>query len=144
MLPLLLYDSSAARGRLLSSFADGSVDVLFIDGLHTYSGVAGDLRAWWPKMHPHGLVIMNDMPNINFLDVTRAALDFFAWRPSPAYLWEVKGRHPVPETPRSSWLSKTSHTKAGITCSGCWRSGPRHLVWRTPPLLGCCWLSTDV
>ena len=71
---LLLFDSSAARGRLLSSFADGSVDVLFMDGLHTYSGVAGDLRAWWPKMHPHGLVIMNDMPNINCLDVTRAAL----------------------------------------------------------------------
>ena len=91
---LLLFDSSAARGRLLSSFADGSVDVLLIDGLHTYSGVAGDLRAWWPKMHPHGLVIMNDMPNINFLDVTRAALDFFAWRPLPRLSLGSEGTPP--------------------------------------------------
>ena len=79
---------------MLSSFADGSVDVLLIDGLHTYSGVAGDLRAWWPKMHPHGLVIMNDMPNINFLDVTRAALDFFAWRPLPRLSLGSEGTPP--------------------------------------------------
>ena len=90
----LLHDNSRAAAP---SFADGSVDVLFIDGLHTYSGVAGDLRAWWPKMHPHGLVIMNDMPNINFLDVTRAALaalDFFAWRPLPRLSLGSEGTPP--------------------------------------------------
>ena len=71
----LLHNTSRAAAV---SFEDGSVDVLFIDGLHTYSGVTGDLRAWWPKVRSDGLVIMNDMPGFMFLDVTRAAVDFFS------------------------------------------------------------------
>ena len=71
----LLHNTSRAAAV---SFEDGSVDVLFIDGLHTYSGVAGDLRAWWPKVRSDGLIILNDMPRIMFLDVTRAAVDFIS------------------------------------------------------------------
>ena len=71
----LLHNTSRAAAV---SFEDGSVDVLFIDGLHTYSGVAGDLRAWWPKVRSDGLIILNDMPRVMFLDVTRAAVDFFS------------------------------------------------------------------
>ena len=41
--------------------ADGSVDVLFLDGLHTEAGVAADLTSWWPKLTPdEAVVVFND------------------------------------------------------------------------------------
>ena len=43
-----------------ADFADGSIDVLFVDGLHTYDGVRADLVAYWPKLAPRSLLIMND------------------------------------------------------------------------------------
>ena len=42
------------------SFANGSIDVLFIDGLHTYDGVRADLEAYWPKLKHRSLLILND------------------------------------------------------------------------------------
>jgi predicted O-methyltransferase YrrM len=43
-----------------ADFADGSIDVLFVDGLHTFDGVMADLEAYWPKLKPLSLLIMND------------------------------------------------------------------------------------
>lgn len=56
-------------------FLDQSVDVIFIDGLHTYEGVATDILAWLPKMiRPGGVMIFNDVHDI--VDVNRAVRDF--------------------------------------------------------------------
>mmetsp|Transcript_25784 Transcript_25784/g.43021 ORF Transcript_25784/g.43021 Transcript_25784/m.43021 type:complete len:301 (-) Transcript_25784:1804-2706(-) len=41
-------------------FPDHSIDFLFIDGLHTYEGVAEDARAWHNKVKPGGIVMFND------------------------------------------------------------------------------------
>ena len=41
-------------------FANASIDVLFVDGLHTYAGVMNDLVAYWPKLKPQSLLILND------------------------------------------------------------------------------------
>tara|TARA_B110001452_G_scaffold260261_1_gene257563 strand:+ start:1772 stop:2602 length:831 start_codon:yes stop_codon:yes gene_type:complete len=43
-----------------ADFPDASVDVLFIDGLHTFDGVMADLVAYWPKLKPRSLLILND------------------------------------------------------------------------------------
>ena len=49
------FSTAAADG-----FATATIDVLFIDGLHTYSGVLADLTAYWPKLKPRSLLIFND------------------------------------------------------------------------------------
>ena len=43
-----------------ADFADASIDVLFVDGLHTYEGVLSDLEAYWRKLKPRSLLILND------------------------------------------------------------------------------------
>ena len=40
--------------------ADGSIDVVFIDGDHTLEGCSSDIAAWWPKVRSGGYISGHD------------------------------------------------------------------------------------
>ncbi len=53
---ILVEDSATAAAR----FADGSLDLVFIDADHQYDAVLRDLTAWWPKIAPGGRIAGHD------------------------------------------------------------------------------------
>ena len=64
-----------------------SIDILFIDGDHSYRGAYNDLLAWWDKISPAGIMIMHDVdvstnktPHPLHKEVRKAFDDWYATR----------------------------------------------------------------
>ena len=85
---LLRLDFSAAADR----FADGSIDLLHIDGAHDYDSVRRDFTTWLPKLSARAVVL--------FHDTNVRAEDFGVWR----LFAELRERYPAFEFLHASGL----------------------------------------
>ncbi len=56
---------------------DGSLDLVFIDGDHSYEAVRADIKAWLPKVRPGGLLSGHDYDYPRFPGVAEAVTEAF-------------------------------------------------------------------
>lgn len=61
----------------VGQFADGSVDMVFLDGDHSESAVAQEIDAYWPKVAAGGWLGGHDYEHPGFYSGVKAAVDRF-------------------------------------------------------------------
>jgi hypothetical protein len=75
----------------VASKFDKKIDVIFIDGDHTYEGCKRDIEAWYPHMKERGIMFFHDCDESS-PGVVQAVFEFFNNLPKDGYagIWLYK------------------------------------------------------
>lgn len=84
-----------------SLFDDGTVGLVYIDGLHDYESISRDIRLWWPKLVSGGVLSGHDYCDTIWSDVIKAVDEHVAVVGVPVHL--IKETPPVID---SWWMIK--------------------------------------
>jgi len=76
----------------VKDFSDGTIDLLHIDGTHTFEAVRNDFETWLPKMSERGVVLFHDV-NVNEQNTGPSAAKFGVRK----FFDTVKDRYPCIE-----------------------------------------------
>ena len=71
---------------------DGSLDLVFIDGDHTYDGVKADILGWWPKLKSTGSIMCGDDYRSKHAGVIKAVDE-----------WSQENHHELGFLPTNVW-----------------------------------------
>jgi len=111
------YGSRSEIWRLTSSEAalrvpDGSLDFVYIDARHDHDSVLEDLRTWFPKLRPGGLIAGHDYVDGTFpqgVFGVRSAVDEF-FRVRGLRVYSTRGKPPAELFP--SWIVDPTEMRA--------------------------------
>lgn len=67
-----IHGDSKEVGR---TWDKGEVDLVFVDGDHSYAGAVGDITIWWPHLKPGGYMAVHDYERDIWPDVAKAVHD---------------------------------------------------------------------
>jgi predicted O-methyltransferase YrrM len=84
---MLLRQPSVEAVRRVS----GQFDMVFVDGNHTYKAVQQDLRAWWPRVRPGGILCGDDY----YMPEVRQAVVEFARDIGRTHVDKAGGKHQI-------------------------------------------------
>ena len=76
-----------------SRLADGSLDFVYIDARHDYSGAREDVAAWWMKLCPGGFFAGHDLM---FPGVRQAVVEFMKAHSSEVELFSITAEGSTP------------------------------------------------
>jgi predicted O-methyltransferase YrrM len=72
-----------------ATYADQTLDFVFLDGDHGYAAVKADIAAWWPKLK-HGAILSGHDYSLDWPEVMRAANETFGYVRAVANCWYVR------------------------------------------------------
>ncbi|MBK7403425.1 MAG: class I SAM-dependent methyltransferase [Phycisphaerales bacterium] len=106
----------------LPHVADESVDLLHIDGLHTYDAVSEDFETWLPKLAPEGIILFHDVaPGTGY---------------GSSEFWKELSEPPTPRSPSTTRGVWACSSRRGIpACGSCDRSASKTRSLSTPTSL---------
>jgi len=96
-----------------SQFDDGSLDFVYVDASHKFTGVAMDLAAWWPKVRWGGVFAGHDYWHAHRYHVVYA-VNGFALEHYQIFNLTTEERD-YPRYAPSWWLVKTKRTRDEFT-----------------------------
>lgn len=70
----------------LDEFEDGTLDFVYVDANHSKEYVSEDLRGWWGKLKPGGILAGHDLFSIGHPGVTEAVFLFCEAKDLTAYM----------------------------------------------------------